>query len=271
MKIYQFAAELINEAGQFIKQRMTESYHIDSKSNRNDLVTDVDRETETLIFERIASEFPEHKIIGEEGHGTDIEDMSGVTWIVDPIDGTLNFVHQQENFSISMGIFIDGEPYAGLVLDVMNGDLYHARYGEGAFKNNTLLPDIENSELRSSIISTNANWLVKEGIKEPFVQIVKDARSVRSYGSAALEITNVATGLTSAALFYRLHPWDFAGGMIIVNELGGLTTTLLGDDVRMLATNSIVTGNPNIHQELIQYFNNDDEFVRNHAKFHGLD
>lgn len=270
MEIYQFATDLIKEAGSFIKHRMTENYNINSKTNKNDLVTDVDRETESFIFERIEAAFPHHKIIGEEGHGLNIKDMSGVIWIVDPIDGTLNFVHQHENFAISIGIFFDGEPYAGLILDVMSGDLYHARHGEGAFKNNVILPNLDDSKLDTSIISTNSNWLVKEGIKAPFVQIVKDARSVRSYGSAALEFANVARGITSAALFFRLHPWDFAGGMVIISELGGMTTTLTGDNVRLLASNSIVTGNTHIHSELVHYFKADDEFIKNHSKFHGL-
>ena len=271
MEIYLFAKDLIQDAGAFIRQRMNENYNIDSKSNRNDLVTDVDRETETFIYNRIGEKFKDHQIIGEEGHGFDIDDMKGVTWVVDPIDGTLNFVHQHENFAISIGIFIDGEPYAGLILDVMKGDLYHARHGEGAYINDTQLTDIKDSELKSSLVSTNSNWLVKDGIKKPFIQIVKDARSVRSYGSAALEIANVAKGTSSAALFYRLHSWDFAGGMIIVSELGGRTTTLLGEEMRILETNSILTGNKKIHSELVQYFKDDDEFIENHARFHGLD
>lgn len=271
MEIYPFAKELINDAGAFIRNRMNESYNIDSKSNKNDLVTDVDRETETYIYNRIGELFGSHQIIGEEGHGVNIKDMHGVVWIVDPIDGTLNFVHQGENFAISIGIFIDGKPYAGLILDVMKGDLYHAQVGKGAFKNDTRLSELEDTELQTSLVSTNANWVVKDGIKEPFIQVVKEARSVRSYGSAALEFANVARGVSSAALFYRLHSWDFAGGMIIINELGGITTTLPGDSVRLLETNSILTGNKQIHGELVDFFRTDETFIHHHNRYHGLD
>ncbi|MCD2136543.1 inositol monophosphatase family protein [Salinicoccus halitifaciens] len=270
MEIYRFAQEIILDAGEFIRNRMIEDFNIDSKMNANDLVTDVDKETEQFLFDKIEERYPEHRILGEEGAGADIEDADGVLWIIDPIDGTLNFVHQLENFAVSIGIYIDGKPYAGLILDVMKNDLYHAAYEQGAYKNDEVLHDIEESSLKSSLISTNANWLVREGINTPFIQVVKDARSVRSLGSAALEFVNVVRGTSSAALFYRLHPWDFAGGIILLNEVGGITTTLLGDEVRLLKTNSILAANKKIHGELTEYFKADEAFIKNHKEFHKL-
>lgn len=270
MEIYKFAREIIQEAGVFIRRRMMEDFNINSKLNPNDLVTDVDKETENFLFEKIEKRYPGHKILGEEGHGADIENADGVLWIIDPIDGTLNFVHQLENFAISIGIYIDGKPYAGLILDVMKNDLYHAAHEQGAYKNDLQLHDIQESTLKSSLISTNAHWVVREGINTPFIQVVKDARSTRSLGSAALEFVNVVRGTSSAALFYRLHPWDFAGGVILLNEVGGITTTLLGDELRLLKTNSILAANKTIHGELTGYFKADDEFISTHNSFHGL-
>lgn len=270
MEIYKFAQETILEAGRFIRRRMTEEFNINSKQNPNDLVTDVDKETESFLNDTIQKRYPEHRIVGEEGHGRDITDTEGVLWIVDPIDGTLNFVHQMENFAISVGIYIDGNPYAGLILDVMKGDLYHAAFEHGAYKNDQLLPDIEESHLASSLISTNTNWVIRDGINVPFIQVVRDARSTRSLGSAALEFVNVARGTSSAALFFRLHPWDFAGGAIILKEVGGLTTTLLGDELRLLDTNSIIAANKTIHGEIIEHFRKDEPFIKNHKAFHRL-
>ncbi len=270
MEIYKFAIDIIQDAGKFIRSRMMEDFKIDSKLNADDLVTDVDKETEQFLFDKIEERYPDHRILGEEGHGADIENTDGVLWIIDPIDGTLNFVHQLENFAVSIGIYIDGKPYAGLILDVMKDDLYHAAYEQGAYKNDVQLHDIQESSLKSSLISTNANWLVREGINQPFIQVVRDARSVRSLGSAALEFVNVVRGTSSAALFYRLHPWDFAGGVILLNEVGGITTTLLGDDIRLLKTNSILAANKTIHGELAEYFKADESFIRNHKIFHKL-
>jgi len=269
MEIYEFGKELINEAGDFIRKRMLEDFRVDAKLNPNDLVTDVDHETEAFIYDRILERWPDHRIIGEEGHGTDVEDTCGILWIVDPIDGTLNFVHQLQNFAISIGVYIDGEPYAGFILDVMNDNLYHAGAGKGAYKNDTRLGRVQDTSLAKSLVALNSNWVIKEGIGRTFTEVVRDARSTRSYGSAALDFVNTAQGIVSAALFFRLHPWDYAAGMIILAETGGITTNLLGEEISILNRDSVLAGNPGIHEELQQYFIHDEEFITSHRKAHG--
>lgn len=143
MALYGFAQGLIQEAGIRIKQLMEQNLTIETKSNPNDLVTNVDKATEDFIFDTILETYPNHQVLGEEGHGHDIDTSKGTVWIVDPIDGTLNFVHQQENFAISIGIYIDGKPYAGFVYDVMADVLYHAKVGEGAYRGSQPLKTIE--------------------------------------------------------------------------------------------------------------------------------
>ena len=96
----------------------------------------MDKATENYIYDAILRNYPDHRVIGEEGHGHNMEDVKGVVWVVDPIDGTLNFVHQQEGFAISIGIYRDGKPYAGLVYDVMKDVLYHAKVGEAHLRIN---------------------------------------------------------------------------------------------------------------------------------------
>lgn len=269
MEIYEFGKHLINDAGAFIRKRMLQDFKVDSKLNPNDLVTDVDHETEAFIYERILERYPDHRIIGEEGHGTDVEDTDGVLWIVDPIDGTLNFVHQLQNFAVSIGVYIDGKPYCGMILDVMNDNLFHAMSGEGAYKNDVRLKPVMDTKLGQSLICLNPNWVVKEQIGHTFTKVVKDARSTRSYGSAALDMVNTAQGIVSGALFFRLHPWDYAAGMIILAEAGGVTTNLLGEEINILEKDSILAGDPMIHEELLQYFIDDEKFVSSHRKAHG--
>ncbi|MCG1008604.1 inositol monophosphatase family protein [Salinicoccus sp. ID82-1] len=269
MEIYEFGQRLIKEAGEFVRQRMLEDFRVDSKLNPNDLVTDVDRETETFIYDRINEMYPDHHIIGEEGHGTEIDDASGVLWIVDPIDGTLNFVHQLQNFAISIGVYIDGEKHCGLILDVMNDTLYHAQSGKGAYMDDRRLEPIGSTELATSLVSLNPNWVIKERIGSAFAGVVKDARSTRSYGSAALDLAYTATGIVSATLFFRLHPWDYAAGMIIIDEVGGRTTNLLGEEIDILHKDSILAGNRALHGELVQYFADDEAFIEAHRHVHG--
>ncbi|MGK9045156.1 inositol monophosphatase family protein [Mammaliicoccus vitulinus] len=255
MEIYKFAYQIIAEAGKVIRDSIDEEIQIETKSNPNDLVTNIDKETEERLFNQIMSTYPEHRILGEEGHGKDIKDTSGVLWIVDPIDGTLNFVHQQENFAISIGIYIDGEKYAGFVYDVMNDKMYHALAGKGAWLNEEQLKPLKDTELKTSLISTNPLWLTKEKLSGIYVPIVDNSRSTRAYGSAALDFANVAKGITSAYLTMRLQPWDFAGGLIIVEEVGAVVTNQLGEQLNILEANSILIGNKAIHNELLnEYF-----------------
>lgn len=250
MALYGFAQGLIQEAGIRIKQLMEQNLTIETKSNPNDLVTNVDKATEDFIFDTILETYPNHQVLGEEGHGHDIDTSKGTVWVVDPIDGTLNFVHQQENFAISIGIYIDGKPYAGFVYDVMADVLYHAKVGEGAYRGSQPLKPLNDSNLRQSIIGINPNWLTKPILGEIFKEIVNDSRSARAYGSAALEIVSVATGNLEAYMTPRLQPWDFAGGLVILYEVNGQASNLLGEPLTISGPNSILVGNRGLHQEI---------------------
>ncbi|MCE4956908.1 inositol monophosphatase family protein [Macrococcoides caseolyticum] len=251
MELYNFLKQITLQAGENIRSQLNEPLEIETKSNANDLVTNMDKATEQFLFDRIQHVYPDHRIIGEEGSGKNIVDIEGVIWIIDPIDGTLNFVHQQENFAISIGIFIDGKKYAGVVYDVMRDILYEARAGHGAFKNGEPIGMLDNTALQTSIISMNPNWLTKDFTKAIYVPIVKDARSARSYGSAALDFAYVATNKINAYVTLRLHPWDFAGGLIIVEEVGGVVTNQLGEPLNLLTANSILVANPSLHEEIL--------------------
>jgi len=263
MTVYEFAKGLILEAGINVKKIMKQDIEIETKSNPNDLVTNVDKATEKYLFDNIKNTYPNHFVIGEEGHGHDLKDEHGVVWVIDPIDGTLNFVHQQENFAISIGIYHNGEPYAGFVYDVMNDVLYHAKAGEGAFENGMRLPEIKDTPLKTSIIGINPNWLTKPRLGDMFKPIVDEARSARAYGSAALEIVHVATGKLGGYITPRLQPWDFAGGLIILSEVGGRGTNLLGESLSIYEPSPIVMANQKLHAELIEnHFQKHIETVR---------
>src|SRR4051794_14169549 len=128
-----FAKDILFEAGKRIRESFLYDIEIETKSNANDLVTNIDRETELFFIERIKSFYPSHRIFGEEGMGEKVEHLEGVVWIIDPIDGTMNFVKQHRHFMISIGIFEDGIGKLGYIFDVMRGDLFYAIAGEGAW------------------------------------------------------------------------------------------------------------------------------------------
>lgn len=260
MNLYDFAKSLVLEAGNNIRKWMNEDIDIEEKSNPNDLVTNVDKATEQFLVQQIQESYPNHAIMGEEGHGHDIHSDKGIVWVIDPIDGTLNFIHQRENFAVSVGIFKDGMPYAGFVYDVARDILYHAQTGKGAYLNEHVLPSLETSNVKESIIGMNPNWLTKPKLDTILQPIINDARSARAYGSAALELVYVATGQLEAYITPRLQPWDFAGGLIILEEVHGKVTNFLGETLSVTGANSIVAGNMGIHQALME-----DYFKPHHA------
>lgn len=252
--IYLQAKEWVLEAGKKIRSRINDPLTISTKSNPNDLVTTMDDDTEYFFAKNIKQAYPDHLIISEEGYGDELESLDGTIWIIDPIDGTMNFVHQKRNFAISVGVYQDGIGEIGLIYDVMADVLYSAKRGEGAFKNQTRLPQLPEKSFHESILGLNHFWLCENSLVEEKVmqRLVKAVRGTRAYGSAALEFAGVAEGIIDGYMTMDLAPWDIAAGIVIVNEVGGKTTNAFGEQVNMLHKNPVLTCNASIQAELIE-------------------
>lgn len=247
----------ILDAGELIKERIDGPFEVSTKSNANDLVTEVDQDVERFFAKKIKQHYKDHLLLSEEGFGDDLKGTKGTIWIIDPIDGTMNFVNQKRNFAISIGIYHEGIGEIGFVYDVMANNLYSGMRNSGAFKNDEKLPMLKPSlALEQSIICLNHYWLCENRlIDEKIMQsLVKRVRGTRAYGSAALEFAHVAEGIIGAYLTMRLEPWDIAAGRIIVKEVGGKTTDIDGEEVGMLERSSIITGNPNVHNKIISEY-----------------
>lgn len=255
-EIHKTAAKWMMEAGEKIRQSFEEPLTIETKAGPNDLVTNIDREVEQYFWNNIRETYPDHHILGEEGSGHELSSLDGIVWIIDPIDGTMNFVHQQRNFCISIGIFENGIGKIGLIYDVVHDELYHAIKGQGAYLNDTKLQPLRTKKVEESLIGLNPTWVVEnrridQSILSP---LVKRVRGTRSFGSAALEFAYVASGKLDGYITLRLAPWDFAAGMVLVEEVGGITTKLDGKPVNLLEKQSIFAANKTIHQEIIDTF-----------------
>jgi myo-inositol-1(or 4)-monophosphatase len=252
-EIHEHVQHWIREAGQRIKQSFSTTLHVQSKSNRNDLVTNIDRETEQYFIQRIRDTYPTHTILGEEGFGDDVNSLDGIVWIIDPIDGTMNFVHQQRNFAISIGIYEDGKGKLGYIYDVVHEELYWAQSGKGAFLNDQPLPPLEEGHVEDAVIALNATWVKpnKRIDHQLLIPLVQDVRGTRSYGSAAIEMAYVAAGRLDAYITMRLSPWDFAAGKIIVEELGGKMTKLNGEPLNLLEKSSVFVSKPGLHEKIL--------------------
>jgi myo-inositol-1(or 4)-monophosphatase len=256
-QLYVQAKEWVLAAGKQIRNKINDPITVDTKSNPNDLVTTMDKETEAFFAEQIKSTYPDHFILSEEGFGDDLETLDGTVWIIDPIDGTMNFVHQKRNFAISIGIYLDGVGEIGLIYDVMSDILYHAKKDAGAYKDNKKLAPLKpNVKLEQSILSLNHFWLCENRLvnEQVMQRLVKTVRGTRTYGSAALEFAYVAEGILDGYLTMTLSPWDVAAGIVIVNEVGGITSNIYGEPLNMLGRNSVFTCNPIIQKDIIDHY-----------------
>ena len=256
MKIDQFVKSWIQEAGEKIRNSLQGELSVSAKSNANDLVTNVDRETEQFFVEKIRRTFPEHRILGEEGGGDRINDTNGVIWVIDPIDGTMNFVHMRRNFAISIGVFENGEGKLGYIYDVIQDDLYWAVKGQGAYFNRGALSKLTEVPVEKAIIGINALWLTDNHRIDPELvkPLIKDIRGSRSIGSAALEFGYVSCGWLDGYIALNLAPWDFAAGWVILEELGGKATKLNGEPLSLLESSSLLAAKPGLHGKIIEKY-----------------
>lgn len=260
--LYSDAMRWVKEAGEKIRDSFDKTLNIQTKSNPNDLVTNMDREIEQFFISKIRQAYPGHKIMGEEGFGDRLESLEGIVWIIDPIDGTMNFIHQQRNFAISLGVFDQGIGKIGIIYDVAHDEFYHAMRGDGVFSNGKAIPALTEKPVKESIIAMNASLVIQNPRfdHQLFVPIVRDARGTRSYGTAALELVYVATGRVDAYLSLRLMPWDFAAGAVIVEELGGVVTNLKGEKLSFLSRDSLLVAKPGLHQVILSNYLKDGKW-----------
>lgn len=255
-RIDAFAKKTIIEAGARIRAAYSYDMEIETKSNRNDLVTNIDRETELYFIEEIHKFDETHKILGEEGMGERPDSLEGFVWIIDPIDGTMNFVKQHRHFFISVALYVDGVGKLGYIFDVMREDMFYAIEGEGAWYNDSPMRKLQPLKVEEAVIGINASWVTPNSKihHEKLIELIRTVRGTRSYGSAAMEIAFVVSGKLDAYISMRLAPWDVGAGIIIAKEVGAIATNLKGGKFPLLETDTFIIANPYIHQELLDNY-----------------
>ncbi len=218
----------------------------------SDFVTFVDKESERLIIRTIRSYFPEHFFLAEESLKE--TKTQKYRWIIDPLDGTTNFIHQFPVFSISIALEYKGEIILGVVNDPFKKEIFTAIKGEGAFLNNRLIKVSSISSLKEGLITTGFPFRSKKFIDlylKLFKEIFNNASDLRRAGSAALDLAYVACGRCEGFFELGLSPWDIAAGEILIREAGGVITDFAGGEDH-LKTGNVVAGNPFIHKKLLK-------------------
>jgi myo-inositol-1(or 4)-monophosphatase len=218
-----------------------------------DFATDVDRTAERLIADVLLGAEPSSRMLGEELTPDAGSDLRGLTWIVDPLDGTTNFLHAYPQYAVSIAAAVDGVLEAGVVLHVPADACFHAARGAGAW--------LGDRPIRVSPIVDPAFALIGTGFpfkdlatldeyQMQFARIAARTSGIRRAGSAALDLADVAAGRFEAFWEQRLAPWDIAAGTLLIREAGGFVTDMEGRDVP-IGDSAVVAGNPAMHAWLL--------------------
>jgi myo-inositol-1(or 4)-monophosphatase len=239
------------KAGETLNSLFGKVRHIEKKG-RIDLVTEADLHSEKIILDIISGHFPNDSIITEESGG--YNHLPERRWIVDPLDGTVNFAHGFPFFAVSIGLEINSEIVLGVVFNPSDKEHFEAVKGSGAFLNERPIKVSRVTEMEEALLGTGFPYDIherSERVVSLFNRMLFLSQGVRRPGSAALDLCYVASGRFDGFWEEGLHPWDTAAGMIIVEEAGGLITTYDGGKYTPFEK-TIVAANPSIHQTLVR-------------------
>lgn len=253
-----FAKKIVKEAGILLKNLKKQPLHLEEKKNHSDLVTFVDSAIEKFLVEKIQEKYPNHIIIGEEGIDKREFSDSKTKWIIDPIDGTTNFIHNFPYYGISVGIIHEEEGIIGVVYNPSTDELFYAEKDKGSYVNDERIKITNRISLKEALVSTTMFWdnyQTKENIHPSIIEIYKDTRGLRMVGGAAISLCEVAKGTLNAYIMPMLNTWDYTGGTIILRETGGIITQLNGKPVSFEQGGNLLATHPDIHQELLNILN----------------
>ena len=223
-----------------------------SLKGTNDYVTELDHKSEEAIIEHIKSVFPDHSICAEEtgfdGHSSEFQ------WIIDPLDGTTNYVHGIPFFSVTVALVHHKEILAGVVLDPIRKEEFWAVKGEGAYLNDQQIHVGQKDSLHSTLLGTGFPWRSKQywdAFIVSFNVFFENAAGVRRMGSAAIDLSYTACGRFDGFWEMKLKPWDIAAGILILKEAGGIVTDFIGGSDYMESGN-VVAANPKVHAKMVE-------------------
>ena len=221
----------------------------------NDYVSEVDQQAEAVIIATILDAYPQHSILGEEtgvheGKGRDAE----FEWVIDPLDGTTNYLHGLPQFAISIALKRKGILEMGIVYDPMREEMFTAYKGEGAFLNDRRIRVSQRKSLAGSLLGTGLPYR-NEGYIDNYLQMLKalmlQTSGIRRPGSAALDFAYVAAGRFDGFWELGLSQWDFAAGALLVKEAGGVVTDIRHQQM-YLQSGNVVAGNINVHEKIMK-------------------
>ena len=248
-------------AGRVILQAMDRVDTLEVREKgRNDLVSEIDGLAEETIIETILKTYPNHAILGEEGgERKPAEDDAEFTWVIDPLDGTTNFLHGIPHFCTSIAVMRGAALLHGVVVDHVRNEEFTASRGGGAYLNGRRIRSANRDRIDDSIIGGGLPFHVVEAHLDAYSDMLRHfmvrCRTIRRQGSAALDLAYVAAGRVDGFIEFGLKPWDLAASAVIVREAGGFVGDAAGGD-RFMETGNVVAANPKLFRELLRVVRN---------------
>ncbi len=239
----------LDELVPFIKHSLSQALKIEEKAHRKDLVTNIDKEVQGFLVGKITEAYPNHMIIGEESPPPPMNHPREHVWVIDPIDGTTNFVKQKDHFCVLIAYYENDIGKLGYILDVMNDDLYYAIENQGAFLNYEKIIEPPEITLQDGLISVNVReWYGKEC----FSKLAQESFDIRYFGCGGIDSIHVIKGKFAAFATSKSGNWDLAAQLIFAKELGLKASRFDGSDITYLDSGDWVLSNKGTYDELIE-------------------
>lgn len=228
------------------------------EKGRADLVSIIDQQAERVIREVLTDKYPHHDFLGEEGGGSDSDRQSEYLWIIDPLDGTTNFLHGIPHFAISIALMKQDKLETAIVYNPITKEMFTASRGQGAQLNERKIRVNPQREGSRAIIATGFPTRNPAKLQEQYplvTSVLQEFGDIRRFGAAALDLAAVACGRMEGYFEHGIHPWDIAGGILIAQEAGALVTNYAGKSISVFDDN-IICANPYLHKALLNRVQN---------------
>ena len=257
LKICQEATSLVIEVGRYVREEFAKvgAIEIETKS-RNSLVSYVDKGAERMLVRGLSAIVPDSVFLTEED--TIASKPGACRWIIDPLDGTTNFLHGLPVFSISIAFEVEGEVLIGIVFDVMREECFYGVKGNGAYLNGHRIKVSDTLYMEDALIATGFPYIDYsrlDSYMQVLIAIMKKARGIRRLGSAAIDLAYVACGRFDGFFEYSLNPWDVAAGLLLVEEAGGKISSFGGEEADAFRGEEVVASSETLYAAFFELIN----------------
>jgi myo-inositol-1(or 4)-monophosphatase len=243
------AIECVTEASTLLMKNLEKVKRVSFKA-KHDIVTSVDIQSEKIIVDKIRANFPDHNILSEESGFTD--EHSDYEWVIDPIDGTMNYYHASAPFRVALCLMRKQQPILTALYNPIKKELYYAELGKGATLNHKKIHVTRNSQLKNSVVMTHISSKRDARVRTILAldSFFKETLHMRIFGSGLSAMSYVASGKFDVFFNVQTYPWDILPGALLVQEAGGLVTDILGKPITLKST-SVLATNKKVHAQML--------------------